>query len=58
MPGRVYRDDLRCPHCGSSWMPKYGASRGSRPTAAAIASITTPRRATAITTQSRSRAKR
>ena len=30
MPQRAYRHDLRCPHCGSNWMPKYGTSRGKQ----------------------------
>ena len=25
---RVYRHDIRCPRCGSNWMPKDGVSRG------------------------------
>ena len=25
---RAYRHDLRCPHCGSNWLPKYGTHRG------------------------------
>ena len=25
---RVYRHDVRCPECGSDWMPKDGASKG------------------------------
>ena len=25
---RVYRHDVRCPECGSNWMPKDGASQG------------------------------
>jgi len=28
MVQRAYRHDLRCPHCGSNWLPKYGRSRG------------------------------
>ena len=24
---RVYRHDVRCPECGSNWMPRDGASR-------------------------------
>ena len=28
MSQRVYRHDMRCPHCGSNWLPKYGSSRG------------------------------
>ena len=27
---RVYRHDLRCPHCGSNWLPKYGFSGGKQ----------------------------
>ena len=27
---RVYRHDLRCPHCGSNWTPKDGHSRGKQ----------------------------
>jgi len=27
---RVYRHDLRCPHCGSNWCPKDGHSRGKQ----------------------------
>lgn len=27
---RVYRHDLRCPHCGSNWTPKAGKSRGKQ----------------------------
>ena len=27
---RVYRSDLRCPHCGSNWMPKAGFSHGKQ----------------------------
>ena len=30
MPQRAYRHDLRCPHCGSNGMPKYGTSRGKQ----------------------------
>ena len=30
MAQRVYRHDLRCPHCGSNWLPKYGRSRGKQ----------------------------
>ena len=30
MPQRAYRRDLRCPHCGSNGMPKYGTSRGKQ----------------------------
>ena len=30
MPQRAYRHDLRCPHCGSLWMPKAGFSRGKQ----------------------------
>ncbi len=30
MTQRDYRHDLRCPHCGSNWMPKYGTSRGKQ----------------------------
>ena len=26
----AYRHDLRCPHCGSSWMPRDGRSRGKQ----------------------------
>ena len=25
---RVYRHDVRCPECGSNWMPEGGASKG------------------------------
>ena len=25
---RAYRHDLRCPYCGSNWLPKYGRSKG------------------------------
>ncbi len=25
---RVYRHDVRCPDCGSHWMPKAGHSKG------------------------------
>ena len=25
---RVYRHDVRCPECGSNWMPKDGKSQG------------------------------
>ena len=25
---RVYRHDVRCPECGSNWMPKDGTSQG------------------------------
>lgn len=25
---RSYQHDIRCPHCGSNWMPKDGRSRG------------------------------
>ena len=28
MSKRMYRHDLRCPHCGSNWLPKAGLSRG------------------------------
>ena len=27
---RAYRHDLRCPHCGSNWLPKAGLSRGKQ----------------------------
>ena len=27
---RTYRHDLRCPHCGSNWIPKDGHSRGKQ----------------------------
>ena len=27
---RVYRSDLRCPHCGSNGMPKAGFSHGKQ----------------------------
>ena len=27
---RIYRHDLRCPHCGSNWLPTYGRSPGKR----------------------------
>ncbi len=27
---RVYRHDLRCPHCGSNWTPRDGHSRGKQ----------------------------
>ena len=27
---RVYRHDVRCPHCGSNWMRKDGHSRGQQ----------------------------
>ena len=27
MVQRIYRHDLRCPHCGSNWLPKDGCSR-------------------------------
>ena len=27
---RAYRHDLRCPHCGSNWMPKDGRSHGKQ----------------------------
>ena len=30
MSQRAYRHDLRCLHCGSNWMPKYGTSRGKQ----------------------------
>ena len=30
MSARVYRDDLRCPHCGSNHTPKDGHSRGKQ----------------------------
>ena len=30
MAQRVYRHDLRCPHCGSNWLPKYGRPRGKQ----------------------------
>ena len=54
---RAYRHDLRCPHCGANWMPQYGASGGNKLNAVVTASIATPRRATATTIRSRSRAK-
>ena len=25
---RVYRHDVRCPECGSNWMPKDGTAKG------------------------------
>lgn len=25
---RVYRQDVRCPECGSGWMPKAGTAKG------------------------------
>ena len=30
MTQRAYRHDLRSPHCGSNWMPKYSTSRGKQ----------------------------
>lgn len=27
---RVYRHDVRCPHCGSNWCKKDGHSRGKQ----------------------------
>ena len=30
MTQRIYRDDLRCPHCGSNRTPKDGHSRGKQ----------------------------
>ncbi len=27
---RTYRHDLRCPHCGSNWLPKAGLPRGKQ----------------------------
>ena len=27
---RVYRHDVRCPDCGSNWMPKDGLSNGKQ----------------------------
>jgi len=27
---RTYRHDVRCPSCGSNWMPKYGYSCGKQ----------------------------
>lgn len=27
---RVYRHDVRCRHCGSTWMPKDGRTRGQQ----------------------------
>ena len=27
---RAYRHDVRCPHCGSNWMAKYGKSNGKQ----------------------------
>ena len=30
MVQRIYRHDLRCPHCGSNWLPKDGCSRGKQ----------------------------
>ena len=27
---KVYRDAKQCPRCGSSWLPKYGRSRGKQ----------------------------
>ena len=27
---RVYRDDVKCRHCGSNWMPKDGRTRGQQ----------------------------
>ena len=27
---RTYRHDMRCPHCGSNWLPKDGHSRGKQ----------------------------
>ncbi len=45
---RVYRSDLRCPHCGSNGMPKAGFSpTASRLIAAGNATIATARRAIA-----------
>ena len=46
---RVYRSDLRCPHCGSNGMPKAGFPTANRPIAAGNAIIATVRRATATT---------
>ena len=25
---RVYRHDIRCPHCGSNWIPRHGLDQG------------------------------
>ena len=25
---RIYSDDIRCPACGSNWMPRNGTSKG------------------------------
>ena len=27
---RVYRKDMRCPHCGSNWCIKYGRANGKQ----------------------------
>jgi len=27
---RVYRHDIRCPHCGSNWCIKYGHANGKQ----------------------------
>ena len=27
---RTYRHDMKCPHCGSNWLPKAGLSRGKQ----------------------------
>ena len=27
---RTYRHDLRRPHCGSNWLPRYGRSQGKQ----------------------------
>ena len=39
MAQRVYRHDLRCPHCGSNWLPKYGCSRGKQTYVVVIVNI-------------------
>ena len=30
MVQRIYPHDLRCPHCGSNWLPKDDCSRGNQ----------------------------
>ena len=27
---RIYRDNVKCRHCGSNWMPKDGRTRGQQ----------------------------
>ena len=55
MVQRIYRHDLRCPHCGSNWLPKDGCSGGNQThRCGAIDTTASPWEATVVITGSRS----